>query len=318
MLMIKSEFKLIESIKERIDLTQKFSEKIYGIGDDCAVYKISDDRYGLFSTDISIENVHFDLSYTPLFNAGYRSMAANISDIYAMGGNPVLALISIGIPQNITPPMIDELYDGLLACAVKHGAFIAGGDTSKSSELVINISIYGETSSPVYRKGAKPGDYIYLTGNTGLSKLGLEVLGSRSESGNFHHSILKHLQPEPRGDLTGIILKDYSPASMIDISDGLLIDLGHICEMNSCGFKLFEDKIPAHDELKKFCFDKKIRLTDYSLYSGEEYELLFTSEKDITDDKQITCIGEITHRGYILVTDNSATERNINGYDHFK
>ncbi len=316
--MIKGEFKLIESIKERIDRAQKFSEKIYGIGDDCAVYKISDNRFGLFSTDISIENVHFDLSYTSLFNAGYRSMAANISDIYAMGGKPVLALVSIGIPQNITPQMIDELYDGLLACAVKHGTFIAGGDTSKSSELIINISIYGETSAPVYRKGAKPGDRIYLTGNTGLSKLGLEILNSKSASGSFRNSTLKHLQPEPRGDLTEIILKNYIPTSMIDISDGLLIDLGHICEMNSCGFKLYEEKIPVHDELKKFCSDKKISLTDYSLYSGEEYELLFTSEKYITDDERITYIGGITPRGYTLVIDNAETEIKINGYDHFK
>jgi thiamine-monophosphate kinase len=105
---------------------------------------------------------------------------------------------------------------------------------------------------------------------------------------------------------------------MIDISDGLLIDLGHICEMSRCGFKLFEDKIPVNDELKSFCTDKKIRFTDYSLYSGEEYELLFTSEKDITDDKQITCIGEITSRGYTLVMDNRETEIKIKGYDHFK
>jgi len=316
--MIKSEFKLIESIKERIDRAQKFSGKIYGIGDDCAVYKISDDRYGLFSTDISIENVHFDLSYTSHFNTGYRSMAANISDIYAMGGTPVLALVSIGIPQNTTPQMIDELYDGLLACAVKHGAFIAGGDTSKSSELIINISIYGETSAPVYRKGAKPGDRIYLTGNTGLSKLGLEILSSRTVSGSFHNSTMKHLQPEPRGDLTGMILKNYTPTSMIDISDGLLIDLGHICEMNSCGFKLYEDKIPAHDELKTYCNDKKIRVTDYSLYSGEEYELLFTSEKALDADRNITYIGDITPGDYRLVLNNIETIVKINGFDHFK
>jgi thiamine monophosphate kinase len=88
--------------------------------------------------------------------------------------------------------------------------------------------------------------------------------------------------------------------------------------MNSCGFKLFEDKIPAHDELKTYCNDKKIRVTDYSLYSGEEYELLFTSEKDITDDKGITCIGEITPGGYTLVMDNRETEIKINGFDHFK
>jgi len=316
--MIKSEFKLIESIKDRIDRTQKFSEKIYGIGDDCAVYKISYNRYGLFSTDISIENVHFDLTYTSLFNAGYRSMAANISDIYAMGGNPVLALVSIGIPEYITPQKIDELYDGLLASAVKHGTFIAGGDTSKSTELIINISIYGETSSPVYRTGAKPGDRIYITGNTGLSKLGLEVLSRKLDSDNFRESTLKHLKPEPRGDLLQIILKEFDPTSMIDISDGLLIDLGHICEMSSCGFNLFEEQIPVHEELKTFCADKKIRSADYSLYSGEEYELLFTSEKEITDNRQITHIGDITSDGYTLVSDNIQTAVKINGYDHFK
>lgn len=316
--MIKSEFKLIESIKEQIDRTQNLSEKIYGIGDDCAVYKISDERFGLFSTDISVENVHFDLSYTSLFNAGYRSMAANISDIYAMAGKPVLALVSVGIPDTITPEMINELYDGILACAVKHETFIAGGDTSKSSELIINISIYGESSLPVYRRGAKPGDLIYLTGNTGLSKLGLEVLGSRSASGDYHHAELKHLKPEPRGDMIEIIRKDYNPTSMIDISDGLLIDLGHICETNSCGFKLFEEKIPAHDELKKFCNAKNLKLTDYSLYSGEEYELLFTSEKNLRNDDRITCIGEITRGGYTLVTGKIETEIQIKGYDHFK
>ncbi len=316
--MIKSEFKLIESIKDRIDRTQKLSEKIYGIGDDCAVYKISDNRYGLFSTDISIEKVHFDLSYTSLFNAGYRSMSANISDIYAMGGNPVLALVSIGIPDYITPQMIDELYDGLLESAVKHGTFIAGGDTSKSTELIINISIYGETSAPLYRKGAKPGDRIYITGNTGLSKLGLEVLSRKLNSDNFRESSLKHLKPEPRGDLLGIILNDFKPTSMIDISDGLLIDLGHICEMSGCGFKLYEEKIPVHEEIKKHCADKKISSSDYSLYSGEEYELLFTSEKDITDNSQITYIGDITTDGYTLVSDNIQKEIKINGYDHFK
>lgn len=316
--MINSEFSLIESIKERVNLTQELSEKIFGIGDDCAVYRISDNRYGLFSTDISIENVHFDLSYTPLFNAGYRSMTANISDIFAMGGKPVLALVSLGIPPHFTTQMIEELYDGMLACSVKHGTFIAGGDTSKSEKLIVNISIYGETSAPVYRKGAKPGDKIYITGNTGLSKLGLEILNSKTDQYKFPGSVEKHLRPEPCGKLLDIILKEYKPTSMIDISDGLISDLGHICTVNNCGFELYNDKIPADREIPEYCMNKKIDVSDFTLYSGEEYELLFTSKKDIIDNNQITCIGNITSAGYTIISEGLISAIKINGYDHFK
>lgn len=316
--MINSEFSLIDSIKERVNRTQELSGKIFGIGDDCAVYRITDNRYGLFSTDISIENVHFDLSYTSLFNAGYRSMTANISDIFAMGGKPVLALVSLGIPPHFTSPMIAELYDGMLACAVKYGTFIAGGDTSKSAEFIVNISIYGETSSPVYRKGAEPGDRIYITGNTGLSMLGLEILSRKIDRNEFPRSVEKHLRPEPCGELVDIILKEYKPTSMIDISDGLISDLGHICSANNCGFELYNDKIPADSEIFKFCMDKKLNISDYTLYSGEEYELLFTSKKDIIDNNQITCIGNITSDGYTLISEGSKSAIKINGYDHFK
>jgi len=316
--MISSEFILIESIKKRVNRTQDLSEKIYGIGDDCAVYRISDNRYGLFSTDISIENIHFDLSYTSLFNAGYRSMTANISDIFAMGGKPVLALISLGIPPHFTSDMAEELYDGMLACAVKYGTFIAGGDTSKSDELILNISIYGETSSPVFRKGAEPGDRIYITGNTGLSKLGLEILNKKMDQNSFPGSIVKHLRPEPCVESVDSILKEYAPTSMIDISDGLISDLGHICTMSNCGFELYTDKIPADDEIINFCINKKIKVSEYTLYSGEEYELLFTSKKEIYNNKQITYIGNITSNGYTLISDNSKSAIELNGYDHFK
>jgi thiamine-monophosphate kinase len=316
--MINSEFKLIESIRKRVNLAQEDSEKIFGIGDDCAVYRISENRYGLFSTDISIENIHFDLSYTSLFDAGYRSMAANISDICAMGGMPVLALVSIGIPVQFTSEMIDELYDGILACGVKHGAFIAGGDTSKSGELIVNISIYGETSAPVYRKGAEAGDRIYITGCTGLSMLGLEILQKKMNQSGFSASIQKHLRPEPRSDLIETIMNGYHPTSMIDISDGLLIDLGHICESSACGFELFEEKIPAENEIKDFCGINKTEFSEYSLYSGEEYELLFTSKHDIIDNNQITCIGNITTGGYSLISSGLRSAVELKGHDHFK
>jgi len=316
--MINSEFKLIESIKEKLDKTQGLSENITGIGDDCAVYKISESRYGVFSTDISIEGRHFNLKYTSLFNVGYRSMTANISDIYAMGAKPVLALISIGVPKNFTQTMISELYDGISTCAVKYKTYIAGGDTSKSESLIINISIYGETSKPIYRSGAKSGDKIYLTGNTGLSKLGLKALEKRYNTTNFRKSIGKHLKPEPRGDIINYILEKYEPASMIDISDGLLSDLGHICKMSKCGFQLHLDKVPVDKEIKNFCDDKKINILDYTLHSGEEFELIFTSPKEIIGDNNITYIGDIIPYGYEAISGGAKTLITIEGFDHFK
>jgi len=316
--MIKSEFKLIESIKEKLDKTQGLSDTITGIGDDCAVYRISQGRYGLFSTDISIENQHFNLKYTSLFNVGYRSMTANISDIYSMGGKPVLALIAIGVPKKITPEMISELYDGIATCAVRHMTYIAGGDTSLAENLIVNISIYGESSHPIYRSGAKGGDKIYLTGNTGLSKLGLLALQKKYDPYNFKKSIAKHLKPEPRGDIINSILEKYEPSSMIDISDGLLSDLGHICKMSNCGFELHLNKIPVESEIKKFCDDKKINTLDYTLYSGEEYELIFTSSKEILGDNNITYIGDIIPYGYEAVSGAEKTLITTEGFDHFK
>lgn len=315
--MISGEFKLIESIRDKVNLMQNCPGNILGIGDDCAVYRISADRYGLFSTDISIENVHFDLGYTSLSDAGYRSMAANISDICAMGGKPVLALVSIGIPQNFSSGKVDKLYEGILSCAVKYNTFIAGGDTSKSDKLIVNISIYGETSKPVYRKGAGRGDRIYLTGNTGLSKLGLELLGKNRENSGFPGSVEKHLRPEPRLFLLDKIIDNYNPTAMTDISDGLLVDLSHICEMSNCGFEIFREKIPADAEVESFCADNKIDTADYTLYSGEEYELIFTSGKEIDDNEYIRHIGNITAGGYIMVADNTRRDIKPAGYDHF-
>ncbi|MCL1832946.1 MAG: thiamine-phosphate kinase, partial [Leptospirales bacterium] len=291
--MIKSEFKLIESIKEKLDKTQGLSNTITGIGDDCAVYKISNERYGIFSTDISIEHRHFNLKYTSLFNAGYRSMTANISDIYAMGGRPILALTTIGVPKKFTQEMISELYDGIATCAVKYKTYIAGGDTSISDSLIINISIYGEAANPIYRSGAKGEDKIYITGNTGLSMLGLKALQKNYNIKRFKKSIAKHLKPEPRGDIVNYILQKYEPTAMIDVSDGLLSDLGHICKMSKCGFELHLNKIPVDNEIQNFCDYKKINTLDYTLYSGEEFELVFTSPKEIIGDSNITYIGDI-------------------------
>lgn len=314
---MQSEWDIIRSIKDRIGTKPSDESPIFGIGDDCAVYTISEGRYGLFSTDISIENVHFDLKYTSFREAGYRSMTANISDIYAMGGKPLLALVALGLPDTMSQKNVDEIYDGLMASSSKHNTFIAGGDISRSDRLVISISIYGETTNPVYRSGARPGDYIYLTGETGLSKLGLELLQGKRCYGNYLRPVLKHLTPDPQGDLISIVTSDFAPTAMIDISDGLVSDLGQICRESGTGFILDGDSIPVPEELGRFCADYERNTLDYTLYSGEEYELIFTSTKPESSINGITLIGRITESGYILKTGDASLEIAIKGYDHF-
>ena len=313
---MKSEWDIINKIRQ---LTGERSQdgKIAGIGDDCAAYEISKGRDGLFSADINIEGVHFDLSYTSLFEAGYRSMSANISDIFASGGKPILTLVSLGIDSSLTEENIEALYKGIKSCCDKYNVFIAGGDISKSEKLVISIAIYGETNQYISRDNAQVGDYIYLTGNTGLSKLGLELLQKGEYISDYPSAVKKHLQPEPQRTLIDIILQNFSPTAMIDISDGMLSDLGHICKESKKGFVIEGGKIPHHSEIYKFCNGEKNKMLDYSLTSGEEYELIFTSKIFNDSFNNITCIGRIIESGFFLEIDNSLREIKLTGYDHF-
>lgn len=309
------EFDLIRKIRELVNSRQVFPGGITGIGDDCAVYRISEGRYGLFSTDMSIENIHFDFSYCTYYDAGYRSMAANISDIRAMGGRPLMAFISAGIPLSTEDEMVIKAYDGMIDCAAKHGVLIAGGDTVSAEKFILGISIYGETELPVMRNGAMPGDCIYLTGSAGGSMLGMLLLQSGADRSQYPESIAKHLRPDA---YTGIdrIITDYSPTSMIDVSDGLLSDLGHICEESQCGFELRADQIPIPAEVSRYCGLNAADPLQYSLRSGEEYELIFTSKKS-SHGPEVFPIGRITASGKFIIINGIRTEIETSGFDHF-
>ena len=310
--MITGEFDLIRSIRELVGSRQGPPEGITGIGDDCAVYRI----YGLFSTDMSLENVRFDFAYCTHHDAGYRSMAANISDIYAMAGRPIMAFVSAGVPPAAQKDEVMKLYDGLIDCAAKHGVFIAGGDTVASRRFILGISIYGETAHPVMRAGAVPGDYIYVTGGTGGSLLGLELLRSGADTGRYPESTARHLRPEPFAP-AGQIVSEYSPTAMIDISDGLMADLGHICRESNCGFELNAGDVPVPDEVSRYCMENSLDPLKYALCSGEEYQLLFTS-KSGRDTPPAACIGKITSGGEYIIINNKKVPADSAGYDHFK
>jgi thiamine-monophosphate kinase len=324
---IKSEWDLIAKISSRIKskgITLP-SDSVISIGDDCFAYIISENRYGLISVDMSVEDVHFKKQWATPEQIGYKAMAGNISDISAMGGTPRFTFVSIGLPENISEEYVLSIYDGMLDALNKSGTILAGGDTVSSDKICISISIYGETDNlPVGRKGASPGEFIYVTGNIGASKAGLSILlsGKKELIDKYPFLIQKHLMPDIRSSATAGIMKEFSPTAMIDISDGLLSDLRHICVSGNTGFELNIDSLPVEEELKSFCLESDISYSDMALESGEEYELLFTSEKDIEQvnfkNIPVTKIGKIIDRNYYITQNGKKEPVQIKGYDHFK
>lgn len=334
------EFGLINKLRHK---TKKRSKAIkIGIGDDCAVIPNSNCDV-LTTTDMLIENVHFDLRYFSPEMLGKKAIAVNLSDIAAMGGKPLYILVSLGIPTSFQTKYVEELYGGVESMAGIHNCSIIGGDISKSlCGLIINITVIGEIEKNAFisRAGAKTKDKIFVTGVLGDSAAGLDLLkgtcilkkpnGRKPGKASFKNKIIrKHLLPVPRLEEGEILAKSIGASAMIDLSDGLASDLKRICEESQCGARIFLDKIPLSKAIRLFGKSSKKNIYDYALYGGEDYELLFTINEKKTQRLQkkwqkmkipITNIGEILDRenGVTLVNSKGKEGPLLkSGYDHF-
>ncbi len=241
------EFNLIDRIKSICPISSRVIETI---GDDTAVLSYTKDKYQLFTTDMMTENVHFTRRMSARL-IGHKALACNISDIAAMGGIPTFAVVSLGVPKTLPIKWVDEMYQGIAALAKQFGVSIVGGDTIKSDKITINIALLGEVEKKycVLRRGAKPGDAIFVTG----------LLGGSLKSG-------RHLDFIPKVEQARFLVKKFKPSAMMDISDGLAGDLNHILKASGVGAHLNDTDIPCHHGVSL-----KQALTD-----GEDYELLFT------------------------------------------
>ncbi len=317
------EFGLIKKLRTKCKNTRK--EILAGIGDDAAAIKQGDKKI-LITTDMLLEGIHFDLSFTTFYQLGYKFLGVNISDIFAMGGNPKYFFISLGIPKDYKSNAIDELYSGILKIAKKFGIAIAGGDTCTSRQgLVLSGTLVGDADMVIPRSGARVGDNIFVTSTLGDSAMGLMLLKRQKAEGrgqklklktlnskDVSYLIKKHLMPEP------IPLKNTSKVtSMIDISDGLLIDLSHISDESKVGAVIYKNKIPISGELTDTA---KILGTDpvkFALKGGEDYALLFTAPPDTKTTA--TKIGEIITRERFIVDEKGRKIKfKPEGYEHFK
>ncbi|MBF0533030.1 MAG: thiamine-monophosphate kinase [Candidatus Omnitrophica bacterium] len=241
------EFGLIERIRRSV---KNSARTVIGIGDDAAVVSLVAGQQLLLTTDMLVEGVHFTKDMTARL-IGRKAMNCSVSDIAAMGGIPRFALISLAVPGNLETVFVDDLFRGLREAAAAFALDIVGGDTVRNDKIVINVALTGEgkAGQVVSRGGAKPGDQILVTGPLG---------GSLTSGG--------HLKFLPRVKEARYLVEHFLPTAMIDVSDGLASDLGHILAQSKVGAVIEESAIPL----------RKGAIIDNALYDGEDFELIFT------------------------------------------
>lgn len=331
------EFGLIQHLTQAVELTQESTVK--GIGDDAAVLDFSNKKT-LISTDLLLENVHFDLRYVPLKHLGYKAVQVNLSDIYAMNGIASQITFSIGLSSKFPLEAVEEIYEGALIACKKYNVDLIGGDTSVSTQgLVISVTSIGhaDEESIAYRSGAKEGDLICVSGDLGGAYVGLQLLEREKQIflENPHiqpdlegkdYIVERQLKPESRKDVVGLLADLHvKPHAMIDVSDGLASDLLHICKASEVGCKLYEEKIPidpmTYETAREFGLDPTV----CALSGGEDYELLFTipqSDYDkVKGQLDISIIGHITEAaaGMTMISKSgNVHEITAQGWNAFK
>jgi len=326
------EFGLIELLADIVDKAKNpenapWQQVLIGIGDDAAAWQ-TDSPIQLGTTDSLVQDTHFDLSITSWEELGWKVIAVNLSDIAAMGGVPKYALVSLALPGELETDCVANLYQGMAQIADEFGVALVGGNISSAGKTTITATLLGtlEDASVLRRSAATPGDQVAITGYPGLSAAGLRMLKQNLDFGIQTSSLLReaHLRPMPRTKEGQILLKQGVRAA-IDVSDGLIADLAHICKASQVSATIKENLVPIHPALRS---NFKADCQQLALTGGEDYELLFTaSNQVIAQVKQaapcpVTVIGEINDGmpGQVTLIDNAGKSIpwQQGGWEHFK
>ena len=323
------EFGLINRIRKWTSTSDPALLK--GIGDDVAVIEIGE-KVWLVTTDLLIEDIHFELTWTDPFHLGRKALFVNLSDIAAMGGIPKYFLISLGVPKNLSLSFLSSFYRGLKDGARRFGVDLIGGDTSVSKKIIINICLLGEgkRGSVLFRSGARVGDDLFVSGYLGDAAFGLKILQKGRLGGRLKGLIKKHLSPSPRIQLGQVLARNHWATAMIDVSDGLLIDTNHLLEESGVGARIWEDRIPLSKLYQKWIHSFSKSPYRFALSGGEDYELLFTAPPEmrrrilhvaLSLKIPITQIGRIVPKKeglHLIRKDGKEYSPSRLGFEHFK
>ncbi len=306
------EFGLIDRLREQIAAAPGPEDLIMGIGDDAAVYRVSDDRMHVMTTDALIEGVHFDRAFTPMPYLGWKAISVNASDVVAMNAEPLYATVTLGIPRNLSVEMVDGLYTGMIDACKQYGMQIVGGDTTTAHALYLTVTVVGHVSPErvTFRRGANPGDMICVSGDIGAAYAGLKILLDQRQALNdlgdayepqldaHRYVIGRQLRPKARLDvLQGLRKAGVKPTSMIDVSDGVASEIHHIASASQVGATIRIPALPFDEETRAVADQFMEDVDTFALFGGEDYELLFTVHPD--DVPLIDAMGGVSVIGNI-------------------
>jgi thiamine-monophosphate kinase len=291
-----------------------------GIGDDCAILRIPPAHEALVTTDFSLEGIHFRRQWHDPATVGHRCLVRGLSDIAAMGGDPIAAFLSLALPRNLPQNWVDRFVKALLKLGQRFDVSLAGGDTAESPDgILADIVVVGSVpkGKAILRSGARPEDRIFVTGALGGSSAALELLfaGRKLRPDDFP----RHFRPIPRIELGRVLRENRLASAMIDLSDGLSTDLAHICEESGVGARIQAQAIPVAT------IGRPARNggLHFAMHGGEDYELLFTARPGKRVPKRIagvpvTEIGQITRgRRIVLINGREQSELIPQGWEHF-
>jgi thiamine-monophosphate kinase len=325
-----SEEALIAKLQQ--ECQRKLPMGIVGIGDDCAVIPQDENKSLLITTDLLIEGTHFLRDKITANDLGYKSIAVNLSDVAAMGGMPKYVFLSVALPKNIPSDWLENFIDGINSIANEYQVLLLGGDTSKSEkDIFINVMVVGEakTKKIKYRAGAKPDDIICVTDNLGNSKAGLEcILQNRCDDETARILLRQHYRPRPQ-IAEGLFLAEYPEVhAMLDVSDGINLDLQRINQASNCGAKIDLEKLPLSKDLLGFTQKFNLNPMEIAAIGGEDYCLLVTIDanafKKIAQDfqqkfeRELIAIGKITEtKGLTYFLNKKPYRLSLKSFSHF-
>ncbi len=319
------EFGLIERIRARV---AGRDDILIGIGDDCCATVLPPGEILLTTTDLLIEEIHFRRAWTDFFALGCKAVAVNISDIAAMGGTPRTLSLGLGLPADLSPEEFDQLIAGILSAAREYGAVLSGGDTCRSpGGLLLSVTVQGSCKPEqiLRRRGARAGDLLYVSGTLGDSALVLrELVAGRTPPDDLAG---RHHQPPARLRLGQELAQRRLATALIDLSDGLRADLGHLLKASKVGARVHAASLPLSATFRT-ALAIEPGLLDLALAGGEDYELLWSAPPAAAPalaalgtelELPLTCIGEIVAAAglHVVAADGEEIISSKVGYNHF-
>ncbi len=331
---MQSEWELIRALQRR---ARRGRGVRVGIGDDAAVLAGTARHDWVVTTDLLVENVHFLREAQPARALGYRALARSLSDIAAMAAVPRYALVALAVPPELATSWAREFFAGLLGLARRYRVALAGGDLSAAERIVADVQVLGivEKGQAVARHGARPGEQVFVSGELGTSRLGLEVLraGLKSVSPPLKRAVRAHLYPQPRLHLARALRRRFLLTAMIDVSDGLSTDLDHLCQASGVGAVLYAAQIPAVRLPRRrrglpepVARRLGVSELELALHGGEDYELLFTLPASAAAHVPVRLagvrlhhIGRVVRGRKIMLVDAQGRAQRLfpGGWDHF-